>query len=98
MKNTQSDVALKLEMLLRNNTALLGWMVVCILNETQGGYHSAHDVEVDSFEISHNGEKSAGGSYYVKDNHLFLASVTPQKDLGSLDNFSDIRYNLTNIS
>ena len=49
----------------------------------------------DSFELSLDGEKYAGGSYYIdRDGILICASVTPQLRLGHINNPKEIEKNL----
>ena len=78
-------------------TVNLAGRVSGILAKQTGGMVGLHHVEKDSFDLSLNGEKYAGGSYYVSKGRLILASVTPQIDLGSVKDIYEIQKNLEAI-
>jgi hypothetical protein len=68
-----------------------------ILAKQTGKMVGTHGVEEGSFELSLGGEPHAGGSYYIDNNHLILASVTPQKDLGEITDLKTIENNLREL-
>ena len=97
MNHTQSTVAMRVVDIKKKVTHILAFTIAQFLSKP-GEKYEPHDVEVNSFELSLNGEKYAGGSYYINDeNHLVLASVTPQRDLGSTQNEKELITNLKKL-
>ncbi len=52
-----------------------------------------HDIEERSFELKLDGVYYDGGSYYINENEdVIRASVTPQENLGNVENILYPRY------
>lgn len=95
MKQNQGQVALRTMSAMDNSTTAIAHRTSHALAKVTGELCSAHDIEEDSFELSLDGEKYAGGSYYIdQKGYLILASVTPQKKLGHINNPKEIEGNL----
>jgi hypothetical protein len=95
MRGTQANIAMRV---MDNSTVMIAHSVSHIVERLQGEACSAHDVEDGSFELSLGGEKYAGGSFYIdRQNNLILASVTPQANLGNVNNLKLIEQNLKNL-
>ena len=88
MGQTQSDIAIL------DKTLRVAKVVTDRLEELTGVGHEVHQVEPNSFEVRRGNEDYAGGSYYIDQGVLILASITPQKKLGRVDDYDQIRTNL----
>ena len=71
--------------------------VSAILAKQTGKMIGSHHVEEGGFELSMAGEPHAGGSYYINNGRLVLASVTPQRDLGDVNNIKEIEKNMREL-
>lgn len=68
------------------------------MTKTFGGKFEAHDLEERSIELSLDGEKYAGGSLYIDDNdHLIVASTTPQQDLGDVKELDKVLETISKL-
>jgi aspartyl-tRNA synthetase len=71
-----------------------GKQVADIITKQSGKTAKVQRFSEDEFDLYLDGEEYAGGSYYINKGKLILASVTPQKELGSIDDLSEIETNL----
>lgn len=95
MKHNQGTIAMRAMASVDYSTTAIAHRTSHALGKITGESCSAHDIEEDSFELSLDGERYAGGSYYIdKKGFLILASVTPQIVLGHINNPKAIEENL----
>lgn len=79
-------------------TDAIAQMVATQMEESLGGEYKVHNLEDKSFELSLNGVDFDGGSFYInEDDHLILASVTPQENWGDVKEFDEVLNKIKNL-
>jgi hypothetical protein len=92
MGDTQSQIAQRLNEIRDSKTLEVAQTVASLMQRIMGGKFLPHHIEVDSFELSYNGEDFEGGSWYInKDREIVLASVTPQQNFGKVGEWKQIK-------
>jgi hypothetical protein len=76
------------------STKYLAQEVANFITADSGEKCEVNSYEANSFELDLGGELFAGGSYYIKDDVLILASVTPQVELGHVNDRESIEKNI----
>ncbi|MEX0597506.1 MAG: hypothetical protein WD512_13510 [Candidatus Paceibacterota bacterium] len=95
MIHNQGQIAMRVMAKMDSSTSAIAHRTSHALAKITGQDCSAHDIEEDSFELSLDGERYAGGSYYInRKGILICASVTPQIELGHINNPDEIAKNL----
>lgn len=80
---------------MRVPTILIANKVGQLLSKIFDGDYVPHGIDENSFELSLDGEKYDGGSFYIDEReNLILASVTPQLNLGCVHNLKEVERRL----
>jgi hypothetical protein len=96
MKQTQGEIATRANNMMSVSTIMVANNLGHIMSKVTGKDCKAHDIEENSFELSIDGRKYDGGSYYIDEaGMVILASVTPQKVLGHFNNQKELERNLS---